>query len=160
MANEVQISGDILRGVGWLESEAPRYFKRALTRGAIVLKDRTRQNLQSVLPASSNHNPKYNDTLQDAIRNSKVSIDQVTVHILGTRNSGSGTYRTRFFEGGTKSGTRYQKTINGKRLKNKRFVGRLNALGFFSSAISSSGGEVINVMQQTINEMLDEANKQ
>ena len=122
MANEVQISGDILRGIGWLESEAPRYFKRALTRGAIVLKDRTRQNLQSVLPASSNHNPKYNDTLQDAIRNSKVSIDHVTVHILGTRNSGSGTFRTRFFEGGTKSGTRYQKTRNGEKRWQKSFL--------------------------------------
>lgn len=160
MANEVQISGNILKSISWMESEAPKYFKRALTRGAIVLKDKTRQNLQSVLPASSNHNPKYNDTLQDAIRNSKVSIDQVTVHILGTRDSGSGTYRTRFFEGGTKSGTRYQKTRNGKRLKNKKFVGRLGALGFFSSAISSSGGEVMNAMQQAINEMMDEANKQ
>ena len=124
------------------------------------MKDKTRQNLQSVLPASSNHNPKYTDTLQDAIRNTHTEGDIITIHILGTRDSGSGTYRTRFFEGGTKSGTRYQKTRNGKRLKNKKFVGRLGALGFFSSAISSSGGEVMNAMQQAINEMMEDANKQ
>ena len=85
MANEVQISGDILRGIGWLESEAPRYFKRALTRGAIVLKNKTRQNLQSVLPASSNHNPKYNDTLQDAIdwfKENEIPLLFVTVKFL------------------------------------------------------------------------------
>lgn len=158
--NEVKIEGNLNKSISWLEDNGKRYFQRALYRGAGVLKDKTRQNLQSLLPASSNHNPKYTDTLQDAIRNTHTEGDVITIHILGTRDSGSGTYRTRFFEGGTKEGTRYQKTRNGKRLKKKKFVGRLGALGFFSSAVSSSGGEVMNAMQQAINEMMDEANKQ
>lgn len=155
--NEVQISGDLNKSIDWLQENGKTYFQRALYRGANVLKNQTRENLSSALPASGNPNPKYDDTLQDAIRNSHTEGDVITVHILGTRASGSGTYRTRFFENGTKD--RYQKTYKGVPLKKKRFIGRLKPLRFFSSAIASSESKVINAMSDVINTMMDDANK-
>lgn len=47
---------------------------------------------------------KYNDSMADAVRVGKLkggwNYQEVKVHVLGTRASGSGTYRLRFYEGG------------------------------------------------------------
>ena len=157
--NEVTISGDISKSLNWVEQNAPKFFKAALYSGAAVIKNQAKANLTSQLPAATNHNPKYSDTLVDAIRNTKTEGDEITIHTLGTRESTSGTYRTRFFENGTKSGTRYQKTYRGVPLKKKKYVGRLPALRFFNSAVTSSEGRAIAAMQKVIDNMMDIAGK-
>lgn len=155
--NDLQITGDLNKSLEWLELNGPKYFKAALYSGASVLKEQTKENLSSALPASTHHNPKYSDTLMDAVRNSKTEGDVITVHILGTRNSTSGTYRTRFFEKGTKK--RYQKTYRGVKLKKKRYLGQLKPLNFFSSAIASSEAAVVAAMQKVMDNFMREAQK-
>lgn len=154
----VKIVGDLNKSIDYLEYFGKEYFQKALRAGASVLKKQTRYNLSSALPKSSEHNPRFSDTLLDAIRNSKTEGDVITVHILGTRQKGSGTYRTRFFEGGTKE--RYQKTYRGVPLKKKRFLGRIKPLYFFSSAIVETENQIYEAMEPVINELITNAEKQ
>ena len=158
--NEVSITGDLNKSFDWLSVHGKGYFVRALVQAANIIKTQAKANLSSNLPAAGNHNPRYNDTLLDAIRNTHTEGDEITIHTLGTRNSGSGTYRTRFFENELKSGTRYQKTYKGIPLKKKRYLGRLKPLKFFSSAVSSVGERAIQSMQTVIDDLIDDAQKQ
>lgn len=159
MSEGVKIEGDLLYSFNWLEQNGQRYFKRALVRAANVIKEQARTNLSSALPAAENHNPKYNDVMADAIRNSRTEGDVITVHALGTPVSGSGTYRARFYEYGSKGNQRYQKSFRGVPLKKKRFLGTIPGLKFFSSAVTSTENQVYQTMEQVINEMIDTANK-
>lgn len=156
--NEVKITGDLNVPLEFLEKNGKRYFQAALYSGANVLKTQTRSNLISQLPAAQNSNPNYSDTLVDAIRNTHTEGDVITVHILGTKEKTSGTYRTRFFEGGTKD--RYQKTYRGIPLKKKKYIGRIQPLNFFSSAIASSEAQIYNAMEGIINNLITNAEKQ
>ena len=74
------------------------------------------------------------------------------VHILGTRKKTSGTFRLRFFEGGTvprktknaytdKLGRRYPPGIN---------RGKLRATNFFANAISGSESQVVTAIQENL----------
>ena len=87
----------------------------------------------------------YEDKIEDAVRVSKIEGDygeELTqkVHIMGTRKSGSGTFRARFFEGGTKN--RFARSAvnrNGIRiqLKKGKNLGSIAPRWFFRSAQSS-----------------------
>lgn len=155
---EVEIKGDLLHSIEWLQLNGKRYFQAALYAGANVLVNQTKANLSSVLPKAANHNPKFIDTMMDAPRFSHTEGDVITVHVLGSRQSGSGTYRTRFFEDGTQD--RYQKTFKGIPLKKKRWLGKLPALKFFSSAITSSQSQVNQAMIPIIERLMTNAQKQ
>lgn len=154
---EVEISGNLNHSIDWLQENGKRYFQAALYAGASIIVKQAKSNLNSALPASTNRNPRFNDTLQDAIRFSHTEGDVITVHTLGTRQSGSGTYRTRFFENGTRE--RYQKTYAGIPLKKKRYIGKLKPLGFFNSAVVSTQSLVMDEMQKVIDRMIDKADK-
>jgi hypothetical protein len=158
--NDVTITGDLNHGINWLQENGKRYFQSALYRAANIIKTQAISNLSSSLPASGNHNPKYNDTLQDAIRFTHTEGDEIIVHTMGTRESGSGTYRTRFFELGSKADQRYQKSFKGVPLKKKRYVGKLPSLKFFSSAVASEASKAIQSMEQVIDGMVTNAQKQ
>ena len=82
-----------------------------------------------------NINPKYSDSLYDAIRMTKIQDDGelIKVHIMGSRKSGSGTYRLRFFEGETQE--RYAKTYKGKPLKKPRRLGKIGGYHFFEAGV-------------------------
>jgi HK97 gp10 family phage protein len=153
---EIEIKGDINKSINWLETNAPRYFNAALYSGAAVIKDQARKNFVSSMPKSTIPNPKYNDLMVDAIRNTRSLGDEVTVHTMGTRATGSGTYRARFFEGGTKD--RYQKTYAGIPLKKKRYLGHVKPLHFFSSAVTSTQSLVIQAMNKVIDNLYKNAN--
>ena len=159
MSNDVsfKMQGDIAHTFDWVAENGPRYYKAALMAGAQVLKDKTKENLISMIPASTNRNPKYNDTLVDAIRNGPLAQDHVKVHVLGTRAKGSGTYRTRFFENGTRD--RYQKSYRGVKLKDKRFLGKITPKNFFSSAITSEQQNILAAMQQVLDNFMQKANE-
>lgn len=156
---DVEVKGDLNFSLDWLEQNGKRYFQSALYRGADVLKKQAKANFSSSLPAATHQNPRYMDTLLDAIRNTHSEGDFVVVHTLGTPQSGSGTYRARFFEKGTID--RYQKTYAGIPLKKKRFLGRISPpLRFFSSAVTSTQSQVLAAMQQSIDFMIKKANEE
>lgn len=155
---EVEISGDLLGGIDFLKIHGQQYFSAALQAAASIIKDETKKQLSSAIPRASEHNPKYSDTLLDAVRNTKTLGDEISVHILGTNASGSGTYRTRFFEDFTQE--RYQKVVNGKRLNKERYLGRVGGKKFFSTAISISAPQAMQEMQNRIDKLIDRANEQ
>lgn len=154
---KVSIKGTLIGKFEKVVKELPFAEKRALISAAYFLRDKIKQQLTSSLPKATVHNPKYNDTLADAVMFSKIDGASLTVHAMGTRRSGSGTYRTRFFENDTRD--RYQKTWNGQKLKKKRFLGHITGTHFFATAVEANRSEteqkIIDVLekyvQQTIN---------
>lgn len=108
---------------------------KALKRAAYVMRENIKKALISVLPKATEQNPKYNDRLVDGVVMTKPKNGMIYVHILGIRDSKSGTYRLRFFEGRTKD--RYQKgTLKPKKdFKKKRFTGYLD-YKFFNDGVS------------------------
>lgn len=150
----LKISGNLLKPLETLETELPRAEKRALYRSAYFLRDKIRQSLSNRVPKASVQNPKYNDTLLDAVQFTKVDGASLNVNAMGNRNSKSGTYRTRFFENDTRD--RYQKTRNGIRLKKKKFLGHITGTHFFNDAVTANQGQVLNIMRDVISEYVQE----
>lgn len=123
--NDIQIKTNDIDGFfKGLESEIHDAKQEGLRHAGLVLKNAVKQSFIST-GIRDNGNPKYNDRLIDAIRQSAVTgaNTKVTVSILGSNEHGSGQFRLRFFEGGTKE--RVQKTYKGKPLKKKRKLAQL-----------------------------------
>lgn len=120
--------------------------KRALNKGAKTLQSQTKQNLNSKIKTRGNKHYRdgqiitYDDVIDDGVRRTKVFEDDdndlvTKVHILGTNSSGSGTYRLRFLEKGTKD--RYQKEVKNTRLNTPRYIGKIKGRYFFRDAQQS-----------------------
>ena len=109
--------------------EMKKALKTGITKAANSLRQATRKSLKTALPQSNVKSPKYNDKMTDAVMRSKIEESKqheisAKVHIMGTRNTGSGTFRARFFEKGT-----------GLRRTRKGYNrGQLKGLYFFQSA--------------------------
>lgn len=132
-----------------------RAEKSALRKGAAVQKKSVKKAVKDTGLNVTKKNPKYIDRLIDAIRSSKPVNGSITVHILGTRKTGSGTYRLRFFESPK---VRYQTKINGKALKKKRKLGSLSKYnGFFATGISSSRAETEKAMDVALEKYIEKA---
>ena len=148
----VQIQGDF-KGTLWqMERQMPGIQKQALYAAAKVLKDAATQQMKSDFPASTHKNNKYNDTIADAVRMSKVDEAEGTVHVLGTRNKGSRTYMARFFEKGTKD--RYQKTFKGVKLKKKKWIGKIKPLRFFNKAVNANLTKAFQRMEEVFSQRI------
>lgn len=154
MNDGVKIEGDLNWSFDRLEREFPRYANAALYAGSSVLKEETKEQMLAKLPAAAHRNPRYDDTLLDAVRNTRADGNEVSVHILGSRAPGSGTYRARFFEGGTKE--RFQKTYRGKPLKKKHKLGSISAKHFLEDAAAISEPQVLQAMEDVINRLFEE----
>lgn len=130
--------------------------RRALSRAGRLLYKAAKQNAASSVPKVRQSNPKYTDTMYEGVRMSVAQENDFKwyfkVHILGTRKKTSGTFRLRFFEGGTvprktknaytdKLGRTYPPGIN---------RGKLRATNFFANAISSSESQVVTAIQENL----------
>lgn len=130
-----------------------RTKKKALNKAAGSIKKTVKDKFKTLLPFATLKNPNYNDRLIDAVRLSKVKEKGlgeliVKVHTLGTRKKGSGTFRARFFEGGTQ-----ERTIKGgytdklgRKYTKSRSIGRIHPpLYFFRDSMSSVNMASINM---------------
>lgn len=135
--------------------EMPNIEKRALYKAAYFLRDKIRESLVSSVPKATQHNPKYIDTLVDAVGFSKVDGASTVINAMGNHKKGSGTYRTRFFEEGTVK--RYQKKRNGIRLKKKKYIGYIKPTNFFKSAVQANESAAVKLMEDVICEYVDTA---
>lgn len=138
-------------------AQMPRIEKRALYRAAYFLREKIQNQLISSLPASTKRNPKYSDTLVDAVQFTRVDGASLVVNAMGNRKPKSGTFRARFFEEGTVE--RFHKKRNGIRLKRKKSVGHIKPYKFFSSAVSANENAAIQIMRDTISEYVEETFK-
>ena len=154
----VKVRGNLKGPFEEISRKMPDLEKKALYRGAYLLRDKIRQSLVTAVPKATERNPKYIDTLVDAVGFSRVDGASLVVNAMGTRKRGSGTYRTRFFEDGTVK--RYQKKINGIRLKKKKSVGKIDPYNFFKSAVTANESAAIDLMRQVILQYIDESFKQ
>lgn len=143
-----KISGTFKGAFEEVANQMPNIEKRSLYHAAYFLRDEIRKSFKSKLPKADQRNPRYSDTLLDAVGFSKVDGASLNVNAMGNRKSSSGTYRARFFEAGTKD--RYQKTRNGIRLKKKKFIGKIKPTNFFSSTVQANRGMVASKMEEVI----------
>lgn len=136
--------------------------KRTLRKAANDLKKKTKSKFKSLLPMASVKNPKYNDKLLDAVRISKIKETglaelSIKLHVMGTKKKGSGTFRSRFFEKGTKEreispyvdklGRHYNKTWK---------TGRIKPLYFFRDSVSNlspTSSYINTILEQEINKI-------
>lgn len=121
--------------------------KSALRRGAAQIKKETVSNAKAGIKTHNNphwyngQRIEYNDDITDAVRVGKIEDNydsdelSIKVHVMGTRNTNSGTYRFRFLEKGTKN--RKAKTYKGKPLKKERNLGSIAPRRWFAQANSS-----------------------
>lgn len=136
--------------------EMAKAQKRALSKAGRLLFKQTKQNVASMVPNSRKPNPKYSDTLYDGVR---IGVQQdsdfrwfVKVHVLGSRGKTSGTFRLRFFEGGTvprKTKNAYTDKL-GRTYPAGQNRGQLRAINFFSSAVSAKQSEVIDAIETNL----------
>ena len=153
----LKVTGTLLGPLEELKHELPKAERRALYRAAYFLRDKIRQSLTSSLPKATNRNPKYSDTLIDAVGFTKVDGASLNINAMGNRKKTSGTYRTRFFEENTRD--RYQKTYKGVRLKKKRFLGHITGTRFFNNAVEANQSAAVELMRSVINEYVQECFK-
>jgi hypothetical protein len=157
MADGVNIThNDIDITLKEMKKEMPNVERSMLLGGAYVIKEKAKEDFVRKLPAATKQNAKYSDTLVDAVRMGKIDGGTITIHTLGSRESTSGTYRARFFEGGTRD--RYQKTRNGKRLKKKKFIGKISPLGFFGTAVQTMQEPAFQKMQTILDNYIESKN--
>lgn len=122
--------------------------KKALRKAANVLRKQARSNFRKVLPMASKSG-KYSDTLLQGVLSSTVEgkdgVD-AKVHIMGSRKKTSGTFRARFFEGGTQ----VRKTKKGYNR------GKLKAYNFFAPAVSSTKDKVLNTLDTELSKTIQQ----
>lgn len=150
----LKISGNLRGPLDEMREQLPRAEKKALYRAAYFLRDKIRQSLTSSLPKATNRNPKYSDTLIDAVGFTKVDGASLNINAMGNRKKTSGTYRTRFFENDTRD--RYQKSYKGQKLKKKRFLGHITGTHFFRNAVEANQPAAIELMRGVISEFVQE----
>lgn len=150
-----KISGTFKGKFDEVAKSMPNIEKRAIYRAAYFLRDKIRESLVTAVPKATQRNPKYIDTLVDAVGFSKVDGASTIVNAMGTRKKGSGTYRTRFFEDGTRE--RFHKKRNGIRLKKKKSIGKITGTNFFKSAVQANKSAAVQLMEDTIGEYVEKA---
>lgn len=148
------ISDTLNRSIQDVLKVMSRAEQSALRKGANVIKKNTKANLKTT-GINIGRNPKYTDTLNDGVRTSKVKDGAIVAHIMGTQKTGSGTFRLRFFEGGTQE--RYAKTYKGRPLKKKHRLGAIKSYNFFNSALSSSQSEIMDAMDEQLTKYIEKA---
>ena len=152
-----KISGTFKGAFEEIANQMPNIERTALYRAAYALREKLRHSLVSSLPKAIQRNPRYSDTLVDAIGFTKVDGASLNVNAMGTRKSRSGTYRTRFFEAGTKG--RYQKRYKGIRLKKKKYIGKITGTYFFRNTVEANRENIVNIMRDVISKYVQECFK-
>ena len=149
-------------------SEMNKAVKKALRAGAKQLQAATKANATAGMNNRNNthwYDGKiifYNDKIEDAVMISKIEgsfgeeLSQ-KVHVLGTKKTGSGTYRFRFLEGGTKE--RYARTKKGSKLKKPRYLGKISGKRFFKNAQNEIVPNLPSLYMAEIDKAINKINK-
>lgn len=117
--------------------------KKALRKGLNEIRKTAKSNLRKVLPNASKKSNMYDDTLISGVMQSVINEGHEIigkVHVMGSRRKTSGTFRLRFFEGGTVE--RVKKSTGAR-------TGSIKPLYFFQGAISSSEGAAMTAIEET-----------
>ena len=121
-------------------------YKKALGTIAADYKKTVKEFFTGAMPSATRPSQSgYKDRLIDAVRVSRIEAEgdevKTKVHIMGVRSAGSGTFRARFFEGGTKE----------RVTKTGRKAGRIEALNFFQKAENTMQNLTVSLDQVLTN---------
>lgn len=141
--------------------------KVAIARGAKVLQEQTKANLAGKIRTRGHKHWRdgkvieYNDTIDEGVRRTRVYENydgdyEAKVHVLGTRDSESGTYRLRFLEAGTKD--RIQTQRKGKKLKKSIDLRSIPGYRFFQAAKGEVLPEIKQIYLEEINKSIQRIN--
>lgn len=142
--NGITISGDLDWSFDRMAREMPEIETSALKSGAMMLKEKMKENLVSKFPAASKpvriqtkngYLINSQEPLTEGIRQTKTENGRVKVHALGSGKGGSSTFITRFYENDTQQ--RYNKNYKGKKLNKRRFTKNLTGVHFFQDTINA-----------------------
>lgn len=134
--------------------ELKNAIKAGIRKGLYLIRTAGRASLRSIMgKAASHHNPKYNDTLQQGVRSTKIVEREGEQYgyttITSNRQHGSGSYRLIFFEGGTV-----------QRFTRKGYNrGSIKANFFFSTAVTSTEGQVQQAIDKGISDAVQKINQ-
>lgn len=137
-----------------------RAIKSALNKAAAQLQRDTKVNLAASIKHDTGQG--YNDKLSDAVRRraARGSYDEELtsiVHIMGSRATGSGTFRAIFLENGTKE--RYAKTYKGNKLKKPRYLGAIRPRRFFRTANQSLESQIEHIYVEELSNAIEKINR-
>lgn len=113
---------------------------------------------------SNKKNPKFNDTLQQGVRTTRVYVNQDgtivgKVRIDDNRQKGSGSFRLQILESGSyKEGERFTKKYNGKKLRKPASKGKLKGYKFFKTAMDSNEASFQSNMISEVEKAVDKIN--
>ena len=143
------------------QKEMKGVVKKAIGKAEKELKTQTVTNLISSINERGRSRFMYDDSIEDAVMASKVKGDygeelEGKVHIMGTRDKGSGTYRARFLEKGTK--IRAAKTWKGKPLQKQRNLGSIKPKWFFRSANATVLPQIERIYMAEIDKAIQKIN--
>lgn len=145
MAAGVTISGDLNWSFDRMAQELPAIQNKAVMAGGMMLKEKLKETLVAKMPAASKPVRKQTgyggyqitsmEPLTEGIRQSKTHNGKVRIHALGSGAPNSSTFITRFYEEQTQP--RYNKKVNGKKLKKLRRTGQVGGIHFFKDTVNA-----------------------
>lgn len=141
--------------------------RRGMNKAVMAIRNKTRSLVKTGL-GRTNRNL-YNDKIWEGARVSKYkeieSLNEAiaAVHIMGTSKKGSGTYRLRFFENGTKERKTndYIRTHpkTGRRFKvSGHYIGKIGPKEFFKNAVSETINKAPNIIEAEIKKAIERCN--
>ena len=141
--------------------------KKGMMNAVRKIRNKTKSILKNVLPNSTKPNTKYNDKLTDGVRISKYrelpnNESVASVHIMGTRSKGSGTFRLRFFENDTA-----ERHTKGYKRKSKNGLmyhvkghntGKIKGKNFFGDAVNSELKNAPSIIEKELIKAIEKCN--
>lgn len=136
--------------------------RRALRTAAAELVEKTKSNARAGIKSHNNNTHIiYSDNVEDAPRMSKIESERGSelsqkVQVLGSRDKYSQTYKFRFLEKGTRP--RYAKSINGRPLKKRRYLGSISPRWYFRDAQNAIEPNLSNIYIREIEKSINKIN--
>lgn len=122
--------------------------RHGISQAANVIKEKTERNIRSSSFRSTTSRT-YSAPLIEGVK-AYLHKGELSgfVDILGNTRTNDGTWRLRFFEGGTKN----------RKSKYGRSYGSIGAEWFFDRAVSSVGSDAVDMIQRSIENAINEIN--
>ena len=158
------IETDALKQYEAFQELTAKEMKKALSQGlrkaSSKVRTAIRKELKQSVKGANKSTSKYDDTLQQGVRTTKVreKDGQILTHVTISSNNkkGSGSFRLKFFDNGTN--VRYAETLNGKPLKKKRKTGAIKAYNFFQRGLEVSADDFNKTLETEINKAVNKIN--
>ena len=151
------------------KKEVLKARRRGMNKAVSKIRNATKKLIKSTFPNATKSSDKYNDSLIEGARVSKYRESTLVgeavagTHIMGLRKKGSGTFRLRFFEGGTdkrfiKDHKRRNPKNGGMHHVKGHYTGSIKGKGFFKSAVDSEINNASSIIEEELNKAIDKCN--